>query len=282
MPAPAPFLSYCSCGPLVRRQPTAFSPRTSVPQPRRRVPFKAFASQSRTDSADPLHGDQEGQFFHGYYKSHCYLPLYVYCGGDVLCARLRPPNIDAAAGSAGELEQIDRRIRQLVVGRLNWGLLLQHRQHGEPDQGMPAGAVRRPHQQRHGPGQRAAAALRLLRLRAGARIAAPGAGRRPLGQGPVRHDTGSLAEGRRARADHRAQGLSVVLFRLPAAGRVCRRGPGPAGRTGPRPARVARRAIANEPAGCRRGAATPRQSRRPAKGAVSAAPTAKIAHPAPP
>lgn len=61
---------------------------------------------------DPLHGDQEGRFFHGYYKSYCYLPLYIFSGGDLLCARLRPSNIDACAGSVQELERIVRRIRR--------------------------------------------------------------------------------------------------------------------------------------------------------------------------
>ena len=61
---------------------------------------------------DPLHGDQEGRFFHGYYKSYCYLPLYIFSGGDLLCARLRPSNIDASAGSVKELERIVRRVRR--------------------------------------------------------------------------------------------------------------------------------------------------------------------------
>ena len=42
---------------------------------------------------DPLHGQQEGRFFHGYYRHYCYLPLYVFCGAHVLCARLRPANM---------------------------------------------------------------------------------------------------------------------------------------------------------------------------------------------
>jgi hypothetical protein len=48
---------------------------------------------------DPLHGQQEGRFpFHGYYGHYCYLPLYVFCGEFLLCARLRPSNIAASAG----------------------------------------------------------------------------------------------------------------------------------------------------------------------------------------
>jgi hypothetical protein len=60
---------------------------------------------------DPLHGNQEGRFFHGYYGHYCYLPLYVFCGDHLLCAKLRPANIDAAAGSVQEIERIVRQLR---------------------------------------------------------------------------------------------------------------------------------------------------------------------------
>ena len=55
---------------------------------------------------DPLHGKQEGRFFHGYYMNYCYLPLYIFCGEFLLCARLRPSNIDASEGTVEELERI--------------------------------------------------------------------------------------------------------------------------------------------------------------------------------
>jgi hypothetical protein len=61
---------------------------------------------------DPLHGHQAGRFFHGYYKSYCYLPLYIFCGEHLLCARLRPSDIDASAGSVKELRRIVGRIRR--------------------------------------------------------------------------------------------------------------------------------------------------------------------------
>jgi hypothetical protein len=61
---------------------------------------------------DPLHGLQEGRFFHGYYDCYCYLPLYIFCGDQLLAAKLRPSNIDAAAGSLEEVERIVGRIRQ--------------------------------------------------------------------------------------------------------------------------------------------------------------------------
>ena len=60
---------------------------------------------------DPLHGNQEGRFFHGYYMNYCYLPLYIFCGEFLLCARLRPSNIDASEGTVEELERIVEQIR---------------------------------------------------------------------------------------------------------------------------------------------------------------------------
>jgi hypothetical protein len=61
---------------------------------------------------DPVHGDQLGKFFHGYYGHYCYLPLYIFCGDHLLCARLRPADIDGAAGSVQELDRIVSQIRQ--------------------------------------------------------------------------------------------------------------------------------------------------------------------------
>jgi len=59
----------------------------------------------------PLHGKQEGRFFHGYYDNYCYLPLYIFCGEQVLCARLREANHDAAFGSLQEIQRIVAQIR---------------------------------------------------------------------------------------------------------------------------------------------------------------------------
>jgi hypothetical protein len=61
---------------------------------------------------DRLHGHQEGRFFHGYYDCYCYLPLYIFCGRQLLAAKLRPANIDGAAGAVEEVERIIARIRQ--------------------------------------------------------------------------------------------------------------------------------------------------------------------------
>ncbi len=61
---------------------------------------------------DPLHGHQEGRFFHGYYDCYCYLPLYVFCGRHLLAAKLRRADIDAAAGAVEEVARIVAHIRR--------------------------------------------------------------------------------------------------------------------------------------------------------------------------
>ena len=69
------------------------------------------------DTTDlPLHGKQEGRFFHGYYDNYCYLPLYIFCGEHVLCARLREANHDAAFGSLMEIARIVQQIRTAWPG----------------------------------------------------------------------------------------------------------------------------------------------------------------------
>jgi len=61
---------------------------------------------------DPLHGQQEGRFFHGYYDCYCYLPLYIFCGRHLLAAKLRRSNIDGAAGAVEEVGRIVAQIRR--------------------------------------------------------------------------------------------------------------------------------------------------------------------------
>jgi hypothetical protein len=61
---------------------------------------------------DPIHGHQLGRFFHGYYKNYCYLPLYIFCGDHLLCARLRPSDIDASAGALKQLQRVVAEIRE--------------------------------------------------------------------------------------------------------------------------------------------------------------------------
>jgi Transposase DDE domain group 1 len=75
-----------------------------------KLPSQITLDLDATD--DPLHGHQEGRFFHGYYDCYCYLPLYVFCGRHLLAAKLRPSNIDGSAGSVEEIARIVRQIRE--------------------------------------------------------------------------------------------------------------------------------------------------------------------------
>jgi hypothetical protein len=73
-------------------------------------PLQIILDVDATD--DPIHGNQEGRFYHGYYGNYCYLPLYIFCGEFLLCARLRKADIDACAGTVDELKRIVSQIRQ--------------------------------------------------------------------------------------------------------------------------------------------------------------------------
>ena len=74
------------------------------------VPQQIVLDVDATD--DPLHGQQEGRYFHGYYDCYCYLPLYVTCGRHVLSGQLRSASVDPATGVEQELERIVQQIRQ--------------------------------------------------------------------------------------------------------------------------------------------------------------------------
>ena len=74
------------------------------------APERLILDLDATD--DPLHGHQEGRFFHGYYDCYCYLPLYIFCGDHLLAAKLRRADIDASAGAAEEVARIVARIRE--------------------------------------------------------------------------------------------------------------------------------------------------------------------------
>jgi hypothetical protein len=76
----------------------------------RRPPAQIILDLDATD--DPLHGQQEGRFFHGYYDCYCYLPLYIFCGRHLLAAKLRRSNIDGAAGAIEEVARIVAQIRR--------------------------------------------------------------------------------------------------------------------------------------------------------------------------
>jgi hypothetical protein len=106
---------------LSRAQPTRYHkiaydeaaiealPVTLFLEAHQRPPKQIILDLDATD--DPLHGHQEGRFFHGYYDSYCYLPLYVFCGRHLLAAKLRRSNIDASAGSVEQVERIVRQVR---------------------------------------------------------------------------------------------------------------------------------------------------------------------------
>ncbi len=74
-----------------------------------RAPKQIILDLDATD--DPVHGEQEGRFFHGYYDCYCYLPLYVFCGRHLLVAKLRRASMDAAAGALEEVARLVARIR---------------------------------------------------------------------------------------------------------------------------------------------------------------------------
>jgi hypothetical protein len=76
-----------------------------------RMPETVVLDLDATD--DPTHGEQEGRFFHGYYGHYCYLPLYIFAGQHLLCARLRPSNLDAWSGSVEEVERIVAQLRRV-------------------------------------------------------------------------------------------------------------------------------------------------------------------------
>ena len=78
------------------------------------VPEEIILDMDTTDL--PLHGKQEGRFFHGYYDSYCYLPLYIFSGDQLLCARLREANHDASFGCLTEVERIVAQIRAAWPG----------------------------------------------------------------------------------------------------------------------------------------------------------------------
>src|SRR2546422_8793096 len=75
-----------------------------------RPPRQIILDLDATD--DPLHGEQEGRFFHGYYDCYCYLPLFVFCGRHLLVAKLRRADLDAAAGAVEEIARIVAQIRR--------------------------------------------------------------------------------------------------------------------------------------------------------------------------
>ena len=79
-------------------------------QSHHRAPRQIVLDLDATD--DPVHGHQLGRFFHGYYGHYCYLPLYIFAGDHLLCAKLRPSDLDACSGTVQELSRIVGQIRR--------------------------------------------------------------------------------------------------------------------------------------------------------------------------
>ena len=80
----------------------------------RRAPRELVIDFDATD--DPVHGHQHGRFFHGYYDRYCFLPLYAFCGRQLLVAYLRPSNIDAARHTWAILSRLVKRLRHAWPG----------------------------------------------------------------------------------------------------------------------------------------------------------------------
>src|SRR5213592_2767958 len=107
---------------LSKLEPTRYHKISHNPVAIKRLPVDLFLeAQGRAPKQiildldathDPVHGEQEGRFFHGYYDCYCYLPLYVFCGRHLLAAKLRRADIDAAAGSVQEVARIVAQIRR--------------------------------------------------------------------------------------------------------------------------------------------------------------------------
>ena len=98
---------------------------TLTPEP----PAEVVLDLDATD--DPLHGHQLGRFFHGYYKHYCYLPLYIFCGEHLLCAKLRPSDIDASAGVVKQVARIVEQLRERwpqvrIILRADSGFCREH------------------------------------------------------------------------------------------------------------------------------------------------------------
>jgi hypothetical protein len=106
---------------LSKLEPTRYHKISHNPMAIKKLPVEVFLESHRRPpkhivldldaTDDPLHGMQEGRFFHGYYDCYCYLPLYVFCGRHLLVAKLRRADIDATAGVVEEVKRVVEHIR---------------------------------------------------------------------------------------------------------------------------------------------------------------------------
>jgi Transposase DDE domain group 1 len=118
---------------------------------------------------DPVHGHQEGRFFHGYYDHHCYLPLYVFCGRELLVPYLRPSNIDASKHTRAVLKLLVQKLRaawpdvKITIrgdsGFCRWRTMRWCDSHGI---GYILGVAKNPALERHAADEMASAARRFV------------------------------------------------------------------------------------------------------------------------
>jgi hypothetical protein len=197
------------------------------PQPPERIVLDLDATD------DPVHGDQLGRFFHGYYGEYCFLPLYVFCGKHLLGSWLRPANIDASAGALEKVARIVARLREkwpgvkiVLRGDVAFGRrvrrphalregVLRPRRDGEPHQGAAALSVCRSDQRGVDAGEPTAAVLLVGGVHAPGGPPAAKLGKHASGPGPVRHDPPEAVEGRGADPGDRAEGLDFAGGGLP-------------------------------------------------------------------
>jgi DDE family transposase len=179
---------------------------------------------------DPLHGHQEGRFFHGYYDHHCYLPLYVFCGHELLVSYLRPSNIDASKHTRAVLKLLVRKLRaawpdvKITIrgdsGFCRWRTMRWCDSHGI---GYILGLAKNPAVERHAIDEMATAARR---------FALTGEAQRVFGS--FAYSAGTWDRARRVivKAEHTAKGANprFVVTNVPGEGRelyedvYCQRG----------------------------------------------------------
>ena len=180
---------------------------------------------------DPLHGKQEGRFFHGYYKRYCYLPLYVFCGEHgLVCAAAhggsrRGPRGGSEGGApvSGKEPAVHRDFGAgpgMRWAKIVRGGLLRAGRHGESDKGTAAGSVCGPHVDPEAGGESTAVVFLGIRLRDDGDVATGGAGGDEAGAGAELDAAGEIAEDRGTGPGHDAQGLAVVFRELPPCGVV--------------------------------------------------------------
>ena len=189
------------------------------------APEEIWLDLDATD--DPTHGQQEGRFYHGYYREHCYLPLYIFCEHHALCARLRTADRDASDGSVEELERIV--VTNLELSEIQSPQRLYEQVYcarGEMENRIKeqqlclfadrtSSATMRANQLR--------LYLSTFAYRADEHRAGGGPGRHGHGQGAMLHHPPQAVQDRRRDPHHHAQGVAVAFLRPPLPAPLCAR-----------------------------------------------------------